>query len=104
VDSLSVLIYPMKEAAVTTLYIKLSYLTSHLSNWKGIVRLTTLYDDGPKAYVYFKDTVTPLDTVKAALSSPKMRVHFRGGKIEYVENPFKSKPEGVIKKANELLN
>jgi hypothetical protein len=103
-DSLSVLIYPMKEAAINTLYIKLSYLTSHLSNWKGIVRLQTLYDDGPKAYIYFKDAVTPLDTVKAAISSPKMKVHFRGGKIEYVDNPFKSKPEGVIKKANEILN
>ncbi len=103
-DSLKVLIYPMKEAGRSTLYGRLSYLTSHLSNWKGIVRFSTQYDDAPMAYVYFNEYKTPLDTVKAALSSEKMKVHFRGGEIKQVDNPFKSKPDGVVKKVSELEN
>ncbi len=102
IDSISVLIYPMKEAGDSRLSGKLNYLTSHLSGWKGIVRLSTKYDNSPTAYVYFKEAVTPLDTVKAVLSMEKMRVHFRGGEIKLVDNPFKSKPEGIVKKAKEL--
>ncbi|MDA3861536.1 MAG: 4Fe-4S binding protein [Melioribacteraceae bacterium] len=102
IDSLSVLVYPMEEAGSRVLYSKLSYLTSHLSSWKGIVRLTTKYDDAPMAYVYFQDDVTPLNTLIAVLSMEKMRVHFRGGEIKLVDNPFKSKPEGIVKKAIEI--
>ena len=102
IDSLSVLIYPMAEAGKSSLYGRLSYLTSHLSGWSGIVRLSTKYDDAPTAYIYFKEDVTPIDTVKAVLSMEKMRVHFRGGKIKLVDNPFKSKPDGIVKKATEL--
>ena len=102
IDSLSVLVYPMKEAAIGSLYGKLSYLTSHLSGWKGIHRLSTKYDEVPTAYVYFNEDVTPLDTVKAVLSMEKMKVHFRGGEIKLVNNPFKSKPDGIVKKATEL--
>ncbi len=101
-DSLKVLIYPMEEAGKSALYSKLSYLTSHLSSWKGIVRLSTEYDDEPKAYVYFNEYKTPLDTVKAAISAKKMKVHFRGGTIKYVDNPFKSEAAGVVLKATEM--
>lgn len=101
IDSLSVLVYPMAEAGRSTLYRRLSYLSSHLSNWKGIVRFSTKYDEAPMAYVYFKEDITPLDTLKAALSAEKMRVHFRGGEIKLVDNPFKSKPNGVVKKVTE---
>ncbi len=102
IDSISVLIYPMKEAGKSSLYGRLSYLTSHLSGWKGIYRLSTKYDKVPTAYIYFNEDITPLDTVKAVLSMEKMRVHFRGGEIKLVDNPFKSKPEGIVKKATEL--
>jgi hypothetical protein len=54
------------------------------------------------AYVYFQDDVTPLNTLIAVLSMEKMRVHFRGGEIKLVDNPFKSKPEGIVKKAIEI--
>jgi hypothetical protein len=101
-DSISVFIYPMKEAANSSLYRMLGYLTSHLSNWKGIMRLRTEYDEQPNAYVYFNAAVTPLDTVKTALRAKKLKVHFRGGKIKMVDNPFKSEPEGIVKKATEI--
>ena len=104
IDSLKVLIYPMPEAGKSSLYRMLSYLTSHLSNWDGIVRLATRYDDQPQAYVYFNENITPLDTVKAALTMDKLKVHFRGGKIKMVENPFKSKPEGIVKNAKDIKN
>ena len=102
IDSLKVLIYPMKEAGKSSLYKMLSYLTSHLSGWDGIFRLSTKYDSVPQAYVYFNEAITPLDTVKAVLSMEKMKVHFRGGTIKLVANPFKSKPDGVVKKASEI--
>lgn len=102
-DSIKVLIYPMKEAASATLYKRLSYLSSHLSNWKGIVRFSTKYDDVPQAYIYFKEEVTPLDSVKAALSMEKMKVHFKGGVIKFVDNPFKSKPDGIVENASNIL-
>ena len=104
IDSLKVLIYPMPEAGKSSLYRMLSYLTSHLSNWDGIVRLSTRYDTLPQAYVYFNENITPLDTVKAALSMDKLKVHFRGGKIKIVDNPFKSKPEGIVKDAKDIKN
>ncbi len=104
IDSLKVLIYTMPEAGKSSLYRMLSYLTSHLSNWDGIVRLSTKYDSLPQAYVYFNESITPLDTVKAALSMDKLKVHFRGGEIKYVDNPFKSKPEGIVKNAKEINN
>ncbi len=94
----------MAEAGKSTLYARLSYLTSHLSSWSGIVRLSTKYENEPTAYVYFKEDVTPLDTLKAVLSMEKMRVHFKGGVIKLVDNPFKSKPDGIVKKATELEN
>jgi ferredoxin len=102
IDSLKVLIYPMKEAGKSSLYKMLSYLTSHLSGWNGIFRLSTKYDSVPQAYIYFNESITPLDTVKAVLSMEKMKVHFRGGTIKLVDNPFKSKPDGVVKKASEI--
>jgi hypothetical protein len=102
IDSLKVLIYPMKEAGKSLLYKMLSYLTSHLSGWNGIFRLSTKYDSVPQAYIYFNESITPLDTVKAVLSMEKMKVHFRGGTIKLVDNPFKSKPDGVVKKASEI--
>jgi len=104
IDSLKVLIYPMSEAGKSSLYRMLSYLTSHLSSWNGIHRLTTSYDSEPQAYVYYNEAVTPLDTVKAALSMEKMSVHFRGGEIILVDNPFKSKPDGIVKNASEINN
>jgi NAD-dependent dihydropyrimidine dehydrogenase PreA subunit len=104
IDSLKVLIYPMSEAGKSSLYRMLSYLTSHLSSWNGIYRLTTSYDTEPEAYVYYNEAVTPLDTVKAALSMEKMSVHFRGGEVKLVDNPFKSKPDGIVKNASEINN
>ena len=101
-DSLKILAYPMEEAGKSSLYSKLSYLTSHLSNWKGIVRFSTQYQNSPMAYVYFNENITPIDTVKAAISSKKMKVHFRGGVVKYFDNPFKSKPDGNVFKYTEI--
>lgn len=101
-SKLSVLIYPMPEADMPLLRRKLSYLVSHLSNNKAIVRFHTEYDNGPKAYIYFDASMTTIDEVKNLISSPKMKVTFTGGRIEEVENPFKSKPEGPVKKAAEV--
>ena len=103
-EELSVLVYTMPEAANSSLYRMLSYLTSHLSNWKGIVRLATRFDGTPKAYVFFvKEKITP-DEVKKAISSKMLKVHFSDGSTKKVKNPFRSKPEGEIVSAETLLN
>ncbi len=103
-EELKVLIYPMPEAANSTLARRLGYLVSHLSNEKGIVRFSTRYMNGPKALVYFNPKLISLEKLKAAISSPMMTVHFRGGKVEKVKNPYKSKPEGRVLSVVELLN
>ncbi len=103
-EELKVLIYPMPEAANSALARRLGYLVSHLSGEKGIVRFATRYINGPKALVFFNPKLISLDKVKAAISSPVMTVHFRGGKIKKVPNPYKSKPDGRVLSAVELQN
>ncbi len=101
-DELKVLTYPMPEAS-GSLYRMLSYLTSHLSNWKGIVRFATRYGKVPTAYVFYVSEKISADEVKKAISSKFLKVHFSDGKTKEVKNPFKSKPEGEILSAVELL-
>jgi polyferredoxin len=103
-DELNVLIYPMPEAANSTLAKRLSYLVSHLSNEKGIVRFSTRFINGPKALVYFNPKLITIERVKAAISSPIMKVHFRGGEVKEVKNPYKSKPDGKVFPATKFIN
>jgi polyferredoxin len=100
--SLSVLIYPMQEAGNVLLAKKLSYLTSHLSNNDGIVRFATRYMEEPTAFVFFDGKQTSLKEVQTLIASPMMTVSFSDGTVKEVENPYKSKPEGVVKNASEL--
>ncbi len=103
-EELKALIYPMPEAANSTLARRLGYLVSHLSNEKGIVRFSTRYINGPKAIVYFNPKLITVKKLKETISSPIMKVHFRGGKVKEVENPYKSKPEGRILSLTEINN
>ncbi len=102
VEQLSVLIYPMPEAGNFLLARKLSYITSHLSNNKGIVRFSTAFNEEPTAYVYFDPEKTTVEEVKAAISNPVYSVTYRDGSVKDVDNPFKSKPEGIVKNASEV--
>ncbi len=103
-SKLSVLIYPMPEADHPMLKRQIPYLMSHISHDDGIVRLTTAWDDGPKAYVFFAQDLTPLDSVKKYLSSDTLYVTFTSGEKRAVKNPFKSKPDGIVKPASEVLD
>ena len=102
-ENLKVLAYPMPEAASGSLYRMLSYLTSHLSNWKGIVRLSTRYNKVPTAYVFFVPEKISLEEVKKAIASKMLKVHFSNGTTKEVRNPFKSKPEGKVTSALNLI-
>jgi len=100
---LKVFVYPMPEAASSSLYRMLGYLTSHLSNWKGIVRLATRYEKMPEAYVFFVPAKISVEEVKKALSSKALKVHFSNGETKSVKNPFRSKPEGRVLSMTELV-
>jgi copper chaperone CopZ len=104
IAELSVLIYPMPEADHPMLKRQIPYLMSHISNNDGIVRLATIWDEGPKACIFFAPELTPIDSVKKYLSSEILRVTFTSGEKKEVQNPFKSKPEGEVKPAAEVID
>ncbi len=97
--NLKVLIFPMKEAGRSSYYRSLNYLTSHLSGNRGIVRFATRFTDTPTAFVYFNEEKTTPEEVKKAIASDTLNVHYSKGVIKKMKNPFKVKPEGIIKSA-----
>ncbi|MFH0733151.1 MAG: 4Fe-4S binding protein [bacterium] len=101
-EDLSVLVFPMPEAASPLAKRQLSYLMSHLSNDSGIVRFATNYTTEIFAYVFFNAKLTTVEKVIEAIKNPKITITFTGGKKEIVDNPFELNPEGEIKSAKEL--
>ncbi|MBN1637779.1 MAG: 4Fe-4S binding protein [Ignavibacteriales bacterium] len=104
IEKLSVLIYPFVEPELdeATINRNLIFLMSHLSNNKGIFRITRRYIEQPTMFVYFNSAITSLEQVQRDLTSPKLIVTYRDGSKEEIDNPFRSQPVGDVKPANEL--
>ncbi len=101
-NKLKVLIFPMPEAGRSSYYRMLNYLTSHLSGNKGIVRFATRFTNVPTAYVYFNEEKANLNNVIKTISADTLSVHYSKGVIKKMKNPFKLKPEGIVKLATEI--
>jgi hypothetical protein len=54
--------------------------------------------------VFFNTKLITLEKVKATISAPMMKVHFRGGEVKEVKNPYKSKPNGKVFPAAKFIN
>ena len=103
-EELSVLVFPMPEAANTALRRFLGSLSSHLSADSGVVRLSTRYFKVPSGLVYFDATKTSVEKIKEALVKPKLTIFLNDTETKDIDNPFKLKPDGVVKPAAELQN
>lgn len=101
-NALSVFIFPMPDAAKPPLRRFLGSLSSHLSADNGIVRLSTRYDEGPSGYVFFDSKQTDENKIKAALVKEKLTVFITDTETKDLDNPFKIKPDGIVKKATEI--
>ncbi len=101
-SKIEVFIFTMQDAAQSKLAPRLPYLTSHLSNWKGIKRFSTRHYEVPTGLLFFDETITSLDSVKIAVESKTLKVHFKDGSVKEVPNPFKIKAVGEVKKFSEI--
>ncbi|MGE5682610.1 MAG: 4Fe-4S binding protein [Bacillota bacterium] len=101
-EELSVLVFPMPEAANQALRQRFGALTSHLSADKGIVRFSTRYFDVPSAIVFFDAKQTNEEKVKQALTKPVLTIFTSETTTKDMPNPFHIKPEGKVVKASEL--
>lgn len=101
-SQLSVLVFPMPEAAVSNLRRYLGSLSSHLSADSGIVRLSTRYFKVPSGMVFFDPSKTSVESIKNALVKPKLTIFLTDTETKDIENPFHIKPEGEVKPASEF--
>lgn len=103
-EELSVLVFPMPDAANTALRRFLGSMSSHLSADSGIVRFSTRYFKTPSGLVYFDPAVTTAEKIKEALVKQKLTIFLNDTETKDIDNPFKIKPEGEVKPATELLH
>lgn len=101
-ENLSVLVFPMPEAASPQLRRYFSHLTSHLSADNGIIRFSTRFTNVPTAFIYFDPAQTNAEKIKAALVKPKLTIFTGDNQTKEVANPFHIKPNGKVVKAGEL--
>lgn len=101
-EQLSVFIFPMPEAGIPTMRRYFGQLTSHLSADDGIVRLSTRFDNGPTAYLFFDPSQTDVEKIKSALTKEILTIFVSEVETKDVENPFKIVPNGIVKKYSEI--
>jgi len=101
-EKLSVFIFSMPEAGVSSLRRYFSSLTSHLSADNGIVRLSTRYDNGPTAYLYFDASQTNVGKIKEALVKEKLTIFLSETETKDIDNPFHIKPDGKVVSASDI--
>ncbi len=102
-SELSVLVYPMEEAKYPFAKKSITYLVAHISRDDGIVGFSTRYMDGYKACVYFDPKQTTVEKVQAAITNPVFIVTFKDESVREFDNPFKSKPEGYVTNAADIV-
>ncbi|MBN2571951.1 MAG: 4Fe-4S binding protein [Ignavibacteriales bacterium] len=104
IENLSVLIYPFVEPGLDeeTINRNLIFLMSHLSNNKGIFRITRRYQEQPTIFVFFNPELTTFEQVQKDLTNPKLTVTYRDGTKEEIDNPFTSQPVGEVKPAKDV--
>ena len=90
----------MPQAMNPSLSRQLTYLMSHISTDTSIVGFKTLYTEEPVADVYFVKDKVDEEVIYSTLISDTLTVHYRGGKIGKMKNPFTFKDKGKIIKAD----
>jgi len=95
-EKLSVFVFSMPEAGMPALRRYFGSLTSHLSADNGIVRLSTRYDKGPTAYLFFDPSQTNVEKIKVALLKEKLTIFLSDTETKDIDNPFHIKPEGKV--------
>jgi polyferredoxin len=99
-EQLGVYRISMPQAMNPSLSRQLTYLMSHISTDTSIVGFKTLYTEKPVADVYFIKDKVDEEIIYSTLISETLTVHYRGGKIGKLNNPFKFKEKGQILKAD----
>ena len=100
-EQLSVLVFPMPEAALPAMRRSFGSLASHLSADPGIVRLSTRYMKAPMGLVFFDPEKTSVEKIRAALVKPQLTVFLNDTDTRDIPNPFHLNPEGKIMTAAE---
>jgi hypothetical protein len=98
-DQLGIYRISMPQAMNPAFRHQLSFLMSHISTDTSIVRFNTLFTEKPVADIYYIKEKVNEDKIYSALSADTLTVHYSGGRIGKVINPFKFKEMGKILKA-----
>ncbi len=101
-EQLSVFVFQMPQAGVSSLRRFYGMFTSHLSGDEGIVRFSTRYLDGPSGIVFFDASKTNPDNIKKLLTVQTLTYFVSDTETKNAPNPFKIKPDGKVLKATEL--
>ncbi|GAB4331169.1 MAG: hypothetical protein Kow0037_07490 [Calditrichia bacterium] len=82
----------------------LPYITSHLSNYDGILRVQTRLADRPVILVYFDPAQIDTTTISRQLQASKILVTYRTGEKKEVDNPFKFEGPSAVLSVKEIEN
>ncbi len=94
-EELSIYQIEMPQATNSSLRRQYMSLVSHVSNDSNIVRFKTLYEDKPYAQIYYVTDLVTENGIFNSLNSDTLTVHYRGGRIGKVVNPFKFPVKGT---------